>query len=346
MPSAPPPEGIVRTPGQAPRVEIEPAAVVVPTEVHPPRRATGTAFGQRLQVEVRGMSTAEADAALRAAVDEVRAIETLVDPWGDAEAGLATINAAAGAGALAADPRLIELLERALSFCDWSRGAHGPLGGQLYLVWGFDDRPRGVPAPDVVRQAAGAASCDGVTVDAAAGTVRLAPGRRLDLRGFARGDAVDRAVEELERHGAENLFVEVGSVRRVVGGGPHGAGWPIVLPVFPGMERPLDRVSLRDRALAVVSTVHRPLLVGGDRLAPWLDQRSGRPVAGVVATLTATELALDAEALAVALAALGNREGMLRMGNLEPTPAVLWLLGDGEGQPLEAPYRWTGLDGS
>jgi thiamine biosynthesis lipoprotein len=245
------------------------------------------------------------------------------------------------------DGRLAELLGRALRFCQWSRGAHGPLGGRLYLAWGLDGTRGGgqaIPAPEVVRQAAGAASCDGLRIDGAAETASLAPGRRVDLRGFARGFAVDRAFEVLRRHGAEDLFVEVGGVRRAAGEGPHGRGWPVPLPAFAGMARPLDRLHLRDRALAVVATAERPLEVGGDRRSPWLDQRSGRPAEGVVATLAASELAADAEALAVALTVLGNREGMLRLGGLQPTPSVLWLLGDGVGPPLEAPYRWTGLD--
>lgn len=334
MPKAPEPEGIVRSPGQPVRAEAAGEVEVVELAA---RRGEARAFGERVVVEVRGMPTAAADAALREAVTELLAVEALVDEEGD----LGALNAAAGAGAREVDPGLRELLERALSFCTWSRGAHGPLGGRLYLAWGFDGGGRGIPAPEEVRQAAGAASCDGLSVDAAAGTANLAPGRRLDLRGFARGFAVDRAFETLRRHGAENVLVEVGGVRRAAGGGPDGRGWPIVLPVFPGMERPLDRLHLRDRALAVVSTVHRPHFVGGDRLAPWLDQRSGRPAEGVVATLAASELALDAEALAVALTVLGNREGTLRLGGLRPPPSVLWLLGDGDGQPLEAPYRWS-----
>jgi FAD:protein FMN transferase len=356
LPEAKEPTGIVRTPGQAVRVETP--AVEAPVVEFAARRGEARAFGEQVVVEVRGMPTAAADAALREAVTELLAVEALADP--SPAGALGALNAAAGGGAQQVDPRLGELMARALSFCTWSRGAHGPLGGRLYLAWGFDARvldnsgfdgsgsdagERGLPAPEEVRQAAGAASCDGLAVDAAAETASLGPGRRLDLRGFARGFAVDRAFEVLRRHGAENVLVEIGGVRRAAGDGPHGRGWPIVLPVFPGMERPLDRLHLRDRALAVASTVHRPLFIGGDRLAPWLDQRSGRPAEGVVATFAASELALDAEALAVALTVLGNREGGLRLGGLKPPPSVLWLLGDGDGQPLEAPYRWSGLGG-
>lgn len=331
--------GMVRSPGQE---ASRPAAIAEPAPA-PPRRATGRAFGEALRVEVRGMPTAQADPLLRDAVREIREIEELTTGAGDAGgAGLAALQASAGT-TRAVDPRLAELLERALHFCRWSRGAHGPLGGDLYELWEQGGRGAARPTPAVLRGAVAATSCDGLEVDPAASTARLAAGRRLDLRGFARGFAVDRAVALLRQHGAANGFVEVGWVRRAFGPGIDAAGWPVILPVFPGEERPVDRLRLRDRALAVVSTVHRPLVVAGDRLAPWLDQRAGIPAEGVVGVAAATELAVDAEALAVSLTVLGNREGMLRLVALRPSPAVLWLLGDGNGAPLVTHHHWSDL---
>jgi hypothetical protein len=61
----------------------------------------------------------------------------------------------------------------------------------------------------------------------------------------------------------------------------------------------------------------------------------------VTGVVTVTELAVDAEALAAALMILGNREGLLRAGVLRPSPAVLWLLGGGEGVPVQAQHDWS-----
>lgn len=330
--------GMVRTPGQRP-AERAPAVAAA----YPPRLATARAFDEAVRVEVRGLPTAQADAALRAAVEEIREVEDLVDPAGPGDgAGLAAILAAGGSER-AVDPRLADLLARSLSFCRWSLGAHGPLGGRLYRLWEEAARGRARPTPEALRQAVESAGCDGLEAEATAATARLVADGRLDLRGFARGFAVDRAVEVLRGRGVVNGLVEVGWVRRAFGGGVDGSGWPVLLPVFPGETRPADRLSLRDRAVAVVSTVHRPLVVAGDPVAPWLDQRDGSPAEGLVGVAAATELAVDAEALAVALAVLGNREGTLRLISLRPAPAVLWLLGDGGGAPLVSHHHWSEL---
>jgi thiamine biosynthesis lipoprotein ApbE len=131
-------------------------------------------------------------------------------------------------------------------------------------------------------------------------------------------------------------------VVRAFGPGPEGAGWPVELPAFPGTEGPL-RLRLRDQAVAVAAAAARPIVVGGDRHAGFLDQRTGRPAEGVVATAAAAELGIDAEALAVAAFVLGSREATFLLGQLRPTPSVLWLLGTGSGRPLMTSHHWSRL---
>ncbi len=339
LPPAPPPQGITRTPGQTERPALPPevAAAVVPA-----RLATATAFGERVRVEVRGMARADADGALRAAVEEIREIERLTAVGAAATPGtLAALNAAAGGPPVRVDPRLAELLARAEGFCTWTRGAYGPLGGRLDDLWGLPHGAAARPPADRLAAAAASADCAGLTVDTAGPNAALAAGVRADLWGFSRGFAVDRAVEVLRGRGAADGFVEVGWVRRAFGEGPERGGWPVLLPAFPGVDRALDRVRLHDEALAVSSTVHRPLRIAGDRYAPYLDQRTGEPAEGVVGVVAVSGLAVDAEGLAASLTVLGNREGLLRLGGLQPAPSILWLLGDGRGAPLVTYFHWS-----
>ena len=182
-----------------------------------PRRATSRVLDQALTLEVRGMEQSAADAALRAAVSELRDAERLLDPHGDAANGLAALDAAAGGEPVVLDPRLVELLQRALSFCIWSGGAHGPLGGDLYALWGFGSAATGRPTPasPTRRSRPPAATACASTKPPAASSSPT--GSRLELWGFARGFLVDRAMAVLEEHGAENAYVELGWVRRALG---------------------------------------------------------------------------------------------------------------------------------
>lgn len=291
-------------------------------------RAGTEAFGTSASIEVRGADAAAAETALRAAAAELVAGET------DAAELSSRLNAAAGGGAVPVSAAELELLGRALDFCRWSRAAHGPLGGALYALW-RDARPGAAR----LREATAAAGCANLRLDREAGSAALAAGSRVDLRDFAAGWAIDRALERLHGLGIDNARVEVGRLQRAVGPGPSGDGWAVELDLPPEWIEPLGDLWLRDQAVAVAGR-EPPLLIAGERLAPHLDQRSGRPAGGVVATIAVSELAVDAQPLAVAMFVLGQREGMLRLGALRPEPAVAWLLGGGEGMPLLTTHRW------
>lgn len=289
----------------------------------PPASPVGAAavfHGVPVEIEVRDLpETGKAVEQAQAAVAE---LERLLGE------GTAALNAAAGQGHQAVDPLLLALLTRARDFCIWSETAHGPLGRALYALW----MPAAeVPAPERLMQAVELASCDRLGIDPAKGTASLGKGAGLDLRGFAEGAAVDRAVEVLRQAGAVNGFVRIGDARRGFGAGPAGKGWPVVLGPVPGMDEPAGRLFLRDQSLAFTLRGERAIL----------NQRTGRPAEGTLAVAAAAELAVDAQALATTLLITGPREGQLRLGSLQPKPAALWLLGSGNGPPLLVEYRWS-----
>jgi thiamine biosynthesis lipoprotein len=310
-----------------------------PTDTEPVR-FSAPAFGGQMEIEVRGLPRVAAEAAIQDALGEVATLERTTDP-GVPGSAVAALNAAAGAGPQAVDPKLSKLLARALEFCFWTDGAHGPLGRDLYRLWGLRAPAAALPDDAALQSAITAASCSGLRYDTQKNTATLAAGSGLDLWGFSEGEAVDRAVEALKRHKAPTGFVQIGTVRRGFGAGPAGRGWRVVLPVFEGLDQPLGEVWLRDQALAVASASRHTLRIGGDLYPPYLNQRTGKPSSGVLAVIAGSELAVDALALAATSMVLNPHETQLRLGALRPQPAILWILGTGQGAPLLLEYRWS-----
>ncbi|HET9228295.1 MAG TPA: FAD:protein FMN transferase [Thermoanaerobaculia bacterium] len=298
-----------------------------------PMRVAATAFGKAAEIEVRDLPRDSARAAIQAALDAIAEAERLTK--------LDTLNAAAGQGPQAVDPKIMPLLVRAQEFCFWSEGAHGPLGSSLYEAWGLHGAgPAGAPDGERLEQARKMAQCDALRLNPGKGTAELASGARVDLGGFAEGHAVDRAVEVLREKGVGNGFVQIGPVQRAFGGGADRRGWKVMLPKFPGMDQPAGRFILKDRAAAVLSIADDALKIGDQLLLPYLHQRTGMPPQGVAGVAAVTDLAVDAQALAIAMALTGPREGQLRLGSLRPNPSVLWYLGRCTGTPLQVDHRW------
>jgi thiamine biosynthesis lipoprotein len=307
-----------------------------------PLRASATAFGTRLEIEIRDLQQQAANAAIAAAVAEVAEVERLTDPLRSGSE-VAALNAAAGKGPRPVEPRLFAALARALDFCLWSDGKMGPLGRDLHRLWGLggDGPLAAAPGGEPLRQAVAACACRRLTLDGRKQTAALDAGSALDLADFAAGMAVDRAVEVLRQHGSANAFVHIGALHRGIGGGRDGRGWAIDLPAMGGLVEPLGRIYLRNQALAVATRDDHPIHLGGQLLPPFVNQRTGQPTEGVAATLAASDLALDAQALAATLSITGAQEGELLMGSIRPRPSILWLMGSGTGIPLLVDYRWT-----
>ena len=302
---------------------------------------TLTAFGKPARIAVAGLTAEEAEPAIRAAANALREAERLANPSSQDELTLGALNFGAGGGPRRLDDRLITLLERSLSFCEWSRGATGPLGGELLALWGSARPQLAVPAPAEAAAAAARASCDRLRLTVAKSSAEIPDGSRADLRGFAFGWAVDAATEALRSGGAKTGMVQLGPVARAFGPGPQGKGWRVTPPQVPGLEPPIPPIELLDVAYASASALDGELRAGNEIFAPYVDQRTGQPVTGVLAVLVLTELAVDAQGLAGTLFVTGSFEGQRRLGLLQPRPHVLWAIGSGTAPPLLVEYRWS-----
>ena len=288
-----------------------------------------------------------ASIALFAAADELAQLHDLLHTEIDAdplpEGSIAKLNSLRGES-MTLDSRAFELLARAREYCQWSAQAHGPLGGNLYGLWGLHRSVGGPPTPSMLSQQLPRVRCELLTLDAKTLRARVEPGSRVELWGFAHGYAVDRAVAVLHEQGVDNAWVQIGFVTRGVGGGPYGNGWPMSMDPTPDERVATERIVLRDQAVAMASRRARSMLVGGLTYPPYVDQRSGRPIADKIAVLAVSRLAVDADALSVALFLMSNREGEFRLGSLEPKPAVRWYLGGETGAPLILDTGWAALE--
>lgn len=313
-----------------------------------PVRLASRAFDDRAVIEVRDLATADADALIREAFALLAEFERLADRRTGA---VSALNRQAGNGPQPAPDELRAMLRKAEDFCIWSQGAHGPLGGRLYDLWGRGEPQATGPAPAALQTALESAACNRMRIDDEAGTIDLAAGSEIDLAYFARGSAIDRAVEHLRTGGANNLWVEIGPVARGVGPGPGERGWFSQVTELIDDSPSLTDLHLRDRAVAVAARDRRPLTIDGSQVASFIDQRQprgapitahpGRPAEGVRAVVAVTELAADAEGLAAGLFILGTGEGQFRLGGLRPTPAILWLLGGELGEPIVTSFHWS-----
>jgi thiamine biosynthesis lipoprotein ApbE len=299
-------------------------------------RAHAEAFGEPATVELAGLARDRGVELARQALTAVA----------EAEAELAALRAAfatAAGGPVRPDDAGFALLERSDDFCRWSEGAVSALGGGQLRLWGVGAPAPGRPGAEALADAVAASGCDRLALDRRARTVRLVPGSELDPLPFAPGWAVDRATELLTAAGVPDFRLRVGTVERARGNGPDGAGWPMLLPISPASHAATASFRLQDRAGAVLAADDRPIRLAGDPMPRWLDLRRGFAPTGTRLVAAVTELAVDAQAVAWAMFALGPRAGQMALGQLRPAPSVLWQLGEAGSPPLEVVANWAAV---
>ncbi len=143
-----------------------------------------------------------------AAIERVHLLMSYHDPASE----LSRINREAASSEQHIDAETYTVLEAALRFAALSNGAFDPCVGEQLEEWGY--LPPSAPPADRTRTAGGNwRDIHLITPH----RVRLTRPVRLDLGGIAKGYAVDRAVEVLQRAGIERILVNAGGDLRIAG---------------------------------------------------------------------------------------------------------------------------------
>ena len=239
------------------------------------------------------------EAVAAAVLDEVSRLDRLLSRF-DQAAEVARVNREAGRRPVRVDADLWDILCR----CEEHRRA----------THGFFD----------VTAAPAGRGGDALLLDAERRTVRLArPGAFIDLGGFAKGYALDRAAEILRRFGVRSALLNGGtSSLLAVGRGPDGAAWPVAVRDPSGGDdaAPVARLLLADKGFSC-SAALRPGQAVSDVIAP-----DGGPLTGQAACVVVAPTAADAEALSTACLVMGkDRARRYVEGRAGPGVSVGWI---------------------
>jgi thiamine biosynthesis lipoprotein len=200
------------------------------------------------------------------------------------------VNARAGE-AVPAGTLLLDAVDVALRAARLTDGDVDPTLGRVLRVLGYDrdfaelsrDAPeRGTeaprPEPHTVARVPGWRA---VTVDRAAGTVRVPKGVELDLGATAKALAADRAAAAIRYEIGGGVLVSLGGDVAVAGDAPDG-GWAIRVTDdhAAGPDAPGETVSIASGGLATSSTTVRRWRRGTEELHHVVDPTTGAPADG------------------------------------------------------------------
>jgi thiamine biosynthesis lipoprotein len=263
----------------------------------------------------------------------VAAVQRVVDGFDRAcsrfrsDSELTLLNASAGR-AVAVGPVLLEAVSAALRAARVTGGDVDPTVGEALIALGYDRDFAEITDGVTARPLAAVPGWRTVVVDAAAGTIRTAPGVILDLGATAKALAADRAAAAAREAAGCGVLVSFGGDLAIAGPGPAD-GWRgrVTDDHRAGVHAPGQWISLRSGGLATSSVVARRWRTSAGVAHHLVDPASGRPADGVWRTVSVTAAScLDANIASTASVVRGGR-------------AVEWLT------EIALPSRLVSIDG-
>lgn len=224
---------------------------------------------------------------------------------------LVEINNAIAAGKpVRVIPSLIPIIKQSTELSRQSDALFDPAIGGLLHLWGFqqDDRPNGPPPSKaaIEKWVRAAPRMDDITLK---GDILTSSNRavQLDFGGFAKGYAVDLAIDRLREFGIKNAIINAGGDLRAIGS-KAGKPWRVGIrhPQGKGVLASLEVSG--DESVFTSGNYERYREYEGVHYAHILDPRTGMPVNGVTSVTVIHDNGAVADAAATALVVAGPKD--------------------------------------
>jgi thiamine biosynthesis lipoprotein len=254
----------------------------------------GYVFGTLVEVSVYGEDEGKAKKAVASVMQEFQRMHDLLHAW--KPSALSDLNAAFAVGeSREVTPEVASMLKDAAQLSAQSDGLFNPSIGGLIKLWGFHADEFKAVLPDEKQVARLVAAkpqmSDLVFSPAFEGKGEVVASRNkavfIDLGGYAKGVALDRASELLRQQGIHNALINIGG--NVLAMGQHGdRPWRIGVQ-HPRKPGPIATMELHDgEAIGTSGDYQRYFEVGGKRYCHLIDPRTGQPAQGVQAVTILT----------------------------------------------------------
>lgn len=252
----------------------------------------GYVFGTLVEVSVYGEDEAHAREDVADVMHEFQRLHEQLHAWQPSE--LSRLNDAIAAGrSLVVSKALAEMLQEAASVEKQSGGLFNPAIGKLIRLWGFQGDEFKPVAPDASQIAALVAEHpqmsdlsfsdepDGVRVESRNRAVQI------DLGGYAKGYALDRAAQLLKARGVNNALINIGGNILAIGQ-PGNRPWRVGIQ-HPRKSGALAVLELHDQeAIGTSGDYQRFFMLDGKRYCHLIDPYTGYPAQGVEAVTIMT----------------------------------------------------------
>jgi len=265
-----------------------------------------------------------------AAMSAIHRVDDLMSDYKD-DSEISRVNEDAAAGPVQVGEDTYEVIKRSVEFSRLTDGAFDVTVGPLMVLFHAEQKQGKAPTAEQIAEAKSKVGFEKLELDEANRTVHFTvEGMRLDLGGIAKGYAIDKALEALQRGGATGGMVDIGGDIRCFGTPPEGRdSWVIGIQdpnsVLEGAEGSglLMTLKVANEAVATSGDYQQFVMIGGKRHSHIMNRKTGGSAEGLSSVTIIAGNATDADALATAVSVMGAEKGLALIEKLPDTEAIL-----------------------
>ena len=243
----------------------------LPLQIH---RLPFKAMGSACEVVLASHTQNEAESMAKLAIDEVLRIERKYSRY-TTDSVIAKINQQAGRGALQCDDETWALFQFATQLFDKSDGLFDITSGVLRQAWDFK-KPE-VPTSQKLEALLPLVGWQKVVLQDQSIALPLA-GMEVDLGGFGKEYAADRAAQVLKEKGVTHGYVNLAGDMRFLGPKPTGEPWMIGIQDPRVRDQVVATLPITQGGLATSGDYERYFELNGQRYCHVLNPKTGMPV--------------------------------------------------------------------
>jgi thiamine biosynthesis lipoprotein len=244
---------------------------VMPLKVH---RQPFKAMGSACEVVLASHTQNEAESMAKLAIDEVLRIERTYSRY-TTDSIIAKINQQAGCGAVQCDDETWALFKFASQLFDQSDGLFDITSGVLRQAWDFKNPE--VPSSQKLEALLPLVGWEKVVLQDQSIALPLA-GMEVDLGGFGKEYAADRAAQVLKQKGVTSGYVNLAGDMRFLGPKPTGEPWMIGIQDPRALDQVVATLPITMGGLATSGDYERYFELNGQRYCHVLNPKTGMPV--------------------------------------------------------------------
>lgn len=275
-------------------------------------------MGTQISLEIDSSDPQLAQSCADRVFNEFERIEQMMSTY-LAHSELSHINEIAAKQSVQVSPELFELLLKSIRFSELSGGAFDI--SYASIGYRYDYRNQIQPDDTTIQQALPSINYRNIILKDNSIHFTHA-GMRIDLGGIAKGYAVDRAIDILQKNGISSAIVTAGGDSRIIGD-KNGRPWIIGIQHPRKRDAYALRIPLFDSAISTSGDYERYFLTNDERIHHIINPKTGKSAKGSWSASVIGPDATTTDALSTTLFILGAEKGIQLIDTMPDLDAII-----------------------